>query len=66
MFCCQVPLVLIDSIYYGKFVLAPLNILVYNVFGKGGPDLYGRSCYQLCVLMSDLWCRGGAMDVLLC
>ena len=32
----------IDSIYYGKFVLAPLNIIIYNVFGKGGPDLYGE------------------------
>ena len=41
----QVPLVIVDSIYYGKFVLTPLNILLYNVFGKGGPDLYGRYWY---------------------
>ena len=37
----QVPLVAIDSIYYGKLVLTPLNIVLYNVFGKGGPNLYG-------------------------
>ena len=37
----QVPLVAIDSVYYGRPVLAPLNIVLYNVFGKGGPNLYG-------------------------
>ena len=31
----------IDSRLYGKVVFAPLNIILYNVFGKGGPDLYG-------------------------
>merc|ERR1711962_1606859 len=36
-----IPLVAIDSHYYGKTVLAPLNIVLYNVFGGGGPDLYG-------------------------
>ena len=39
----QVPLIVIDSIYYGKFVFAPWNILIYNVFGKGGPNLYGTT-----------------------
>ena len=38
----QVPLVIVDSIYYGKLVCAPLNIIMYNVFGKGGPNLYGE------------------------
>ena len=38
----QVPLVAVDSFYYGKVVLAPLNIVLYNVFGKGGPELYGE------------------------
>jgi alpha-1,2-mannosyltransferase len=33
--------VAIDSVYYGRPVLAPLNIVLYNVFGKGGPNLYG-------------------------
>jgi alpha-1,2-mannosyltransferase len=37
----SVPLVAIDSVYYGRPVLAPLNIVLYNVFGKGGPNLYG-------------------------
>ena len=31
----------IDSLYYGKLVLAPLNIVMYNVFTSHGPDLYG-------------------------
>ncbi|XP_004856595.1 alpha-1,2-mannosyltransferase ALG9 isoform X6 [Heterocephalus glaber] len=36
-----VPVVVIDSYYYGKLVIAPLNILLYNVFTSHGPDLYG-------------------------
>ncbi|XP_015238314.1 PREDICTED: alpha-1,2-mannosyltransferase ALG9 [Cyprinodon variegatus] len=36
-----VPLVAIDSFFYGKLVIAPLNILLYNVFTEHGPDLYG-------------------------
>ncbi|NXU10417.1 ALG9 mannosyltransferase, partial [Pardalotus punctatus] len=36
-----VPLVLVDSYYYGKLVVAPLNIVLYNVFTPHGPDLYG-------------------------
>lgn len=39
----QLPLVAVDSIYYGKIVCTPWNILLYNVFGKGGPNLYGRT-----------------------
>ncbi|XP_063111814.1 alpha-1,2-mannosyltransferase ALG9 isoform X3 [Cavia porcellus] len=35
-----VPVVVIDSYYYGKLVIAPLNILLYNVFTSHGPDLY--------------------------
>ncbi|KAJ3306459.1 mannosyltransferase [Kappamyces sp. JEL0829] len=37
------PLYLIDSVFYGKPTLAPLNLLVYNVFSDDsrGPDLYG-------------------------
>ncbi|XP_063426671.1 alpha-1,2-mannosyltransferase ALG9-like [Mytilus trossulus] len=37
----SVPMVLIDYQYYGKLVVAPLNIIVYNVFTSHGPDLYG-------------------------
>ncbi|XP_057551196.1 alpha-1,2-mannosyltransferase ALG9 isoform X7 [Hippopotamus amphibius kiboko] len=36
-----VPVVVIDSYYYGKMVIAPLNIVLYNVFTPHGPDLYG-------------------------
>lgn len=38
----QVPLVAVDSFFYGKLVIAPLNILLYNVFTPHGPDLYGK------------------------
>lgn len=38
----QVPIVVVDSYYYGKLVIAPLNIILYNVFTPHGPDLYGR------------------------
>lgn len=30
-----------DSHYYGRRVLAPLNIVLYNVFTEHGPSLYG-------------------------
>ena len=33
----------IDSFFYGKTVIAPLGIVLYNVFGKGGPSLYGMN-----------------------
>lgn len=39
----QVPVVVIDSYYYGKLVVAPLNIVLYNVFTPHGPDLYGKA-----------------------
>nr|CAD7442255.1 unnamed protein product [Timema bartmani] len=35
------PMVLIDSSYYNRFVVAPFNILYYNVFTSHGPNLYG-------------------------
>lgn len=35
------PMVLIDSSYYGKLTIAPLNIIMYNVFTSHGPALYG-------------------------
>ena len=42
-FCIfQLPLVQIDQYYYGKLVVAPLNIVLYNVFTEHGPDLYGE------------------------
>ena len=41
-FLFQLPLVQIDQYYYGKMVVAPLNIVLYNVFTEHGPDLYGK------------------------
>nr|XP_002125785.1 alpha-1,2-mannosyltransferase ALG9 [Ciona intestinalis] len=35
------PSFLIDSFFYGKPVIASLNILTYNVFTEHGPDIYG-------------------------
>lgn len=35
------PMARIDSLYYGQLVVAPLNIVMYNVFTLHGPDLYG-------------------------
>lgn len=43
----QVPLVAVDSYFYGKLVIAPLNILLYNVFTPHGPDLYGMFMFIL-------------------
>ncbi|KAJ8683636.1 hypothetical protein QAD02_019428 [Eretmocerus hayati] len=40
------PMVWIDSIYYGKLVIAPLNILMYNVFTSHGPNLYGTEPFS--------------------
>uniref|UniRef100_A0A2K6ET19 Mannosyltransferase n=1 Tax=Propithecus coquereli TaxID=379532 RepID=A0A2K6ET19_PROCO len=31
--------------YYGKLVIAPLNIVLYNVFTPHGPDLYGTESW---------------------
>lgn len=37
-----IPLIAIDSYYYGKLTVSPLNTVLYNVFNKnGGPELYG-------------------------
>ncbi|KAG7189380.1 hypothetical protein KM043_017028 [Ampulex compressa] len=35
------PMIWIDSMYFGKLVVAPLNIIMYNVFTNHGPNLYG-------------------------
>lgn len=33
---------MVDSYYYGKLVVAPLNAVLYNVFNSNaGPELYG-------------------------
>lgn len=40
--CLQLPSMQVDFHYYGKLVIAPLNIVMYNVFTEHGPDLYGK------------------------
>lgn len=40
----QAPMGHIDHLYYGKIVIAPLNIVLYNVFSEHGADLYGKFC----------------------
>ncbi|KAH7105027.1 glycosyltransferase family 22 protein [Auriculariales sp. MPI-PUGE-AT-0066] len=52
-----VPVLAIDTIAYGRFVLTPLNIVLYNVFGgkERGPELYGTepaSFYILNLLLN--------------
>lgn len=37
----QVYQVAIDSYFYGKLVIAPFNIVFYNIFTNHGPNLYG-------------------------
>lgn len=42
---CCLPLVVaqiaVDMFFYRKVVFVPVNIILYNIFGSNGPDLYG-------------------------
>lgn len=49
-FLFKIPVVAIDSYYYGKLVLPTLNILLYNVFSKHGPNLYGTEPFSFYLL----------------
>jgi alpha-1,2-mannosyltransferase len=41
------PMILLDSSYFGKMVMAPVNIVLYNIFNKGGgPNLYGTEPFS--------------------
>uniref|UniRef100_A0A1Y1MX13 Mannosyltransferase n=2 Tax=Photinus pyralis TaxID=7054 RepID=A0A1Y1MX13_PHOPY len=40
------PMVMIDTNYFGKLVIAPWNIVKYNIFGGGGPNLYGTEPFS--------------------
>lgn len=47
------PIVLVDSYMFGKWVFAPLNIVLYNVFPSNpnvGPDIYGTEPLSFYVL----------------
>lgn len=69
------PLVVVDSYYYGKLVVAPLNIVLYNVFTSHGPDLYGEfkirqrvsrgfSCYYCAAVTHQVLIANYLSDVL--
>ena len=45
-FFFQPLMIWLDSQYYGRFVFAPLNIIMYNVFTSHGPDLYGTEPFS--------------------
>ncbi|CAD6571380.1 MAG: mannosyltransferase [Cyphobasidiales sp. Tagirdzhanova-0007] len=44
----------IDSFFYGRFVLAPLNIINYNIFSSAGPDLFGSEPWYFYILNGAL------------
>lgn len=35
------PMIAIDTSYFGKLTFAPLNIVLYNVFTSHGPNIFG-------------------------
>lgn len=41
-----VPMVITDSLLYGRLIIAPYNIVKYNVFGGAGPNLYGTEPFS--------------------
>lgn len=41
-----IPAFAIDSWAYGRFTFPSLNIVLYNVFGENGPDLYGTEPFS--------------------
>lgn len=49
-----VPMVWIDSLYFGKLVIAPLNIVMYNVFTNHGPNLYGTEPFSFYLINAFL------------
>lgn len=47
-------MVQIDSHYYGGVVIAPLNIVLYNVFSDHGPDIYGKPLFDSSITVDDV------------
>lgn len=41
-----IPMIVIDSAYFGRLVFAPLNIVIYNVLSSHGPNLYGTEPFS--------------------
>lgn len=44
------PMIVIDSFYYNKLVIAPWNIVKYNVLGGNGPELYGTEPFSFYII----------------
>lgn len=45
-FVILLPMTIIDTSYFGKLVVAPWNIVKYNVLGGAGPNLYGTEPFS--------------------
>jgi len=45
-----IPMIWVDSLYFGKLVVAPLNIIFYNVFTSHGPNLYGTEPFSYYII----------------
>lgn len=45
-FVITMPMVVIDSLIYGRLVVAPYNIVKYNVLSGAGPELYGTEPFS--------------------
>lgn len=41
-----VPMAILDSLHYGRLVIAPWNLIKYNVLGGAGPNLYGTEPFS--------------------
>lgn len=48
------PVVAIDYHYYGRILCTPFNIVLYNVFGGRGPELYGTEPWSYYLLNGAL------------
>lgn len=40
------PMIWVDSMHFGKLVIAPLNIVMYNIFTEHGPNIYGTEPFS--------------------
>ncbi|TRY79306.1 hypothetical protein TCAL_06056 [Tigriopus californicus] len=49
-----VPQIWLDSAYYGRSVVAPWNIISYNIFTSHGPDLYGVADLRFYLINASL------------
>ena len=43
-------MVKLDSSYFGRLVIAPYNIIHYNVLTSHGPDLYGTEPFHFYIM----------------